>query len=96
MRVFCSECGNKALINKTNRISDGYANLYCSCTNVDCGHRFVSTLAFSHSLSPSALNRSDAIKTILALCGKADANELRRLISDIELGMKGKADIQAA
>ncbi|MEZ8881775.1 ogr/Delta-like zinc finger family protein, partial [Vibrio lentus] len=33
MRVVCPECGEKARIQKTNRISAGYSDLYCSCSD---------------------------------------------------------------
>ncbi|WP_420271276.1 ogr/Delta-like zinc finger family protein, partial [Moritella viscosa] len=41
MRVLCSECGDKSRIQKTNRISIEYTDLYCSCSNPECGHSFV-------------------------------------------------------
>jgi hypothetical protein len=54
MRVVCPECGDKSRIQKTNRISNSYTDLYCSCNNAECGHSFVMNLSFSHTLSPSA------------------------------------------
>lgn len=61
MRVMCLECGSKAIIGKTNRLSAAHADLYCSCTNPECGHTFVSNLSFSHTLSPSAKTSSTII-----------------------------------
>ena len=58
MRVVCPECGEKARIQKTNRISAGYSDLYCSCSDPECGHSFVMNLTFSHTLSPSAKTTS--------------------------------------
>ena len=58
MRVFCTECGDKGRIQKTNRISNSYADLYCSCNDPECGHSFVMNLSFSHTLSPSAKKTS--------------------------------------
>ncbi|WP_062710775.1 ogr/Delta-like zinc finger family protein [Grimontia marina] len=50
-RIVCS-CGERACIQKTNRLSANVADLYCECSG--CGHRFVMVRAFSHTLSPSA------------------------------------------
>ncbi|HDZ8855691.1 TPA: ogr/Delta-like zinc finger family protein [Aeromonas dhakensis] len=54
MRVYCKECGQRGRITKTNRLSDDVSDLYCQCTDAECGHSWVATLSFSHSLSPSA------------------------------------------
>jgi hypothetical protein len=54
MRVMCIECGGKGCIKKTYRMSQGVANLYCQCMDPMCGHTWVSTLSFSHTLTPSA------------------------------------------
>lgn len=68
MRVFCPECNNKSRIQKTNRISSGYADLYCSCSDPECGHSFVMNLSFSHTLSPSAKTTTQmAISLVKAL-----------------------------
>ncbi|MGR6782727.1 ogr/Delta-like zinc finger family protein [Moritella viscosa] len=58
MRVLCPECGVKSRIQKTNRISNSYTDLYCSCNSAECGHSFVMNLSFSHTLSPSAKSSS--------------------------------------
>lgn len=58
MRVLCPECSEKAIIQKTNRISVTYADLYCSCSDPECGHTFVMNLSFAHTLSPSAKTTS--------------------------------------
>lgn len=65
VRVHCRECGAKATIGKTNRLSPVYADLYCSCSDPECGHTFVANLSFSHTLSPSSKS-SSAIVTELA------------------------------
>ncbi|HDY7702278.1 TPA: ogr/Delta-like zinc finger family protein [Vibrio vulnificus] len=54
MRVICPECGEKSRIQKSNRISASYSDLYCSCSDPECGHTFVMNLSYSHTLSPSA------------------------------------------
>ncbi|MEZ9216506.1 ogr/Delta-like zinc finger family protein [Vibrio cyclitrophicus] len=68
MRVVCPECGEKARIQKSNRISAGYSDLYCSCSDPECGHSFVMNLTFSHTLSPSSKTTSQmALELVKAL-----------------------------
>ncbi len=68
MRVICPACGKKALIRKTNRITREVADLYCSCSDPECGHTFVANLSFSHTLSPSAKTTSQlALELVKAL-----------------------------
>ncbi|WP_082856188.1 ogr/Delta-like zinc finger family protein [Vibrio sp. HI00D65] len=68
MRVVCPECGEKARIQKSNRISASYSDLYCSCSDPECGHTFVMNLSFSHTLSPSAKTTSQlAFEMVKAL-----------------------------
>ncbi|MGF1710118.1 ogr/Delta-like zinc finger family protein [Vibrio sp. 99-70-13A1] len=52
-RIFCG-CGERSIITKTNRLSNDCADLYCSCSDPECGHTFVMNLSYSHTLSPSA------------------------------------------
>ena len=52
-RIQCG-CGERAVINKTNRLSNDCADLYCECKNPECEHQFVMSLYFSHTLSPSS------------------------------------------
>ncbi|NRB66306.1 MULTISPECIES: ogr/Delta-like zinc finger family protein [Vibrio] len=35
-------------------MSTKHADLYCSCSDPECGHTFVMNLSYSHTLSPSA------------------------------------------
>ncbi|MGI9888109.1 ogr/Delta-like zinc finger family protein [Vibrio chagasii] len=52
-RIHCG-CGERAVIKKTNRLSNDCADLYCECKSQACGHQFVMSLYFSHTLSPSS------------------------------------------
>ena len=52
-KIHCG-CGERAVIKKTNRLSNDCADLYCECKNKECGHSFVVSLYYSHTLSPSA------------------------------------------
>jgi len=65
MKMICPECLAIAMIRKTNRKHPQLADVYCSCTNVECGHTFVMTVAFSHTLSPSALKGLGRVKELI-------------------------------
>ena len=54
MQVKCKECGQRANIYSRKDISAEVSDLYCSCRDPECGHTFVVSLAFKHTLSPSA------------------------------------------
>lgn len=54
MQVICTACEKKAVIYSRKYISKQVSDLYCSCRDPECGHTFVATLAFKHTLSPSA------------------------------------------
>lgn len=54
MRVYCKECGGKGRIGSREEQSVLFATLYCQCLSPHCGHTWVATLTFSHTLSPSA------------------------------------------
>lgn len=50
MRVYCNACGSKGKISGSPRFSGDISKHYCDCLNVECGHRWVATLAYSHTL----------------------------------------------
>lgn len=54
MRVYCNVCASKGRISSREELSLEFARLYCQCSSVACGHTWVATLTFSHTLSPSA------------------------------------------
>ena len=64
MRVYCT-CGKKAIIGKTDRLSVKHANLYCSCSDPECGHTFVANVSFSHTLSPSSKSSSQLVHQLV-------------------------------
>ncbi|EPQ4021683.1 ogr/Delta-like zinc finger family protein, partial [Proteus mirabilis] len=53
LTIYCPECGEKAMIKKSNRKHKELTDLYCACRDPLCGHTFVLNLTFSHTLSPS-------------------------------------------
>ncbi|MGA4447709.1 ogr/Delta-like zinc finger family protein [Ectopseudomonas chengduensis] len=53
MRIYCTQCGGKAQISSSDRLSPSFTRLYCQCLDArGCGYRFVMHLAFSHALVP--------------------------------------------
>ena len=54
MRVYCPACGHICTISSRTEISNILSRLYSVCLNPERAHSFVSTLAYSHTLSPSA------------------------------------------
>ncbi|WP_123950493.1 ogr/Delta-like zinc finger family protein [Vibrio crassostreae] len=83
MRVVCPECGEKARIQKSNRISAGYSDLYCSCSDPECGHSFVMNLTFSHTLSPSAKTTSQLAFEMVKALAPDQRQELKQQLSII-------------
>lgn len=78
MRILCTSCGKKAIIGKTDRLSVGHANLYCSCSDPECGHTFVTNVSFSHTLSPSAKNTSEIITALAKALSPEQRKTLQR------------------
>ncbi|WP_086051192.1 ogr/Delta-like zinc finger family protein [Vibrio syngnathi] len=81
MRVICPECGEKSRIQKSNRISAGYSDLYCSCSDPECGHSFVMNLTFSHTLSPSAKTTSQLAFEMVKALAPDQRQELKQQLS---------------
>ncbi|AUI87688.1 transcriptional regulator [Vibrio azureus] len=81
MRVICPECGAKACIQKSNRISTSYSDLYCSCSDPECGHTFVMNLSFSHTLSPSAKTTTQMAFNLVKALGPEQKKELKNQLS---------------
>ncbi|WP_429076412.1 ogr/Delta-like zinc finger family protein [Aeromonas hydrophila] len=69
MRVLCTECGKRGRITKTERLSVKVADLYCQCTDAECGHTWVSTLSFGHTLSPSARSTTQLALSLIRSLG---------------------------
>lgn len=61
MRVTCIKCKEPAVIRTSREMSATLRQLYCICQNPECGHTFVMDLAFSHTLSPSALDLPESM-----------------------------------
>lgn len=68
MRVFkikCPECGSPAIIRKSDWKNRKLADLYCACSEVECGHTFVFCASYSHQLSPSGLTGNKLVKFLI-------------------------------
>ncbi|MBA1229279.1 ogr/Delta-like zinc finger family protein [Pseudomonas viridiflava] len=54
MRIKCTSCAHKGRISSREEVTAQYVKLYCQCLDASCGHTWVSTLTFSHTLRQSA------------------------------------------
>jgi predicted RNA-binding Zn-ribbon protein involved in translation (DUF1610 family) len=76
VQVICTECGSKSIIHSRAEKDVKVSDLYCSCKNPICGHTFVMTLSFSHSLSPSANQSKRLMLDVLRGMPKQEQMEL--------------------
>ncbi|MHA6822186.1 ogr/Delta-like zinc finger family protein [Ralstonia pseudosolanacearum] len=53
MKVTCPHCDSVASIRTSRAVSRVTRELYCQCTNLLCGHTFVSLLEAVRTLAPS-------------------------------------------
>lgn len=65
MKIECPECGANAVIRKTHRKHRQISDVYCACSDVECGYTFVMNLTFSHTLSPSAKTGDKLLQTVI-------------------------------
>lgn len=85
MRVFkviCPECDAAAVIKKTHRKHKHFADLYCSCSDPECGHTFVMNMTFSHTLSPSGRTYSRIVKDIADNIAPAQREEIAAFLTN--------------
>ncbi|MCS3600995.1 hypothetical protein M2371_000181 [Buttiauxella sp. BIGb0471] len=76
MRIYCPECDEVAVIKKTNRKHAHISDVYCACSNVECGHTFVMNMTFSHTLSPSAISHGHLIKELIGSIAEDKRQEM--------------------
>jgi|SRR5471030_473687 len=65
MKVVCRECGANSVIKKTARKHRDISDIYCACSNYECGHTFVMNMTFSHTISPSAKSQGSLFKGLV-------------------------------
>lgn len=80
MRVYCKVCGQRGRITKSNQLSPAVADLYCQCTDAECGHSWVATLSFSHTLSPSSKTTG---QLVLGLVGSLTPEGRQMLLKEL-------------
>lgn len=83
MVIYCPVCDARAVIKKTARKHKELSDLYCACTDVECGHTFVMNVTFSHTLSPSAKPGETKIGTIFKSLNIQQQEQLLKLLSQI-------------
>ncbi|EET6467856.1 TPA: ogr/Delta-like zinc finger family protein [Escherichia coli] len=84
MRIFkarCPDCGAPAVIRKTDWKTLELADLYCACSDVECGHTFVCTMTFSHTLSPGARSGRNMVKFLVDAMRPEDRRYALELLS---------------
>lgn len=64
MRMNCPHCGSKSSIRTSRPISRMTRELYCQCTNLNCGHTFVSLVEVVRTLSPSCIPDPDIARQL--------------------------------
>ncbi|MFB2904905.1 ogr/Delta-like zinc finger family protein [Aeromonas jandaei] len=84
MRVRCNQCGAVGIITKTDHMSENVANLYCRCKSAACGHTWVSTLAYSHTLSPSAKQASAITRALIDAMPPDEIAHLREKLINVD------------
>lgn len=84
MRIFkarCPDCGATAIIRKTDWKTHELADLYCACSDIECGHTFVCTMTFSHTLSPGARSGRNMVKFLVDTMRPEDRRYALELLS---------------
>lgn len=54
--VRCPACNAKANTRSSEEISPTYRRMYFACTDIRCGHTWLASLSFEHTLSPSGVS----------------------------------------
>ena len=79
-RIACG-CGERAVINKTNRLSNDCADLYCECKNPTCEHQFVMSLYFCHTLSPSSKDTDELANCLIKMLKPGHRDHLKEQLA---------------
>ena len=80
MKVICPECGANSVIKKTARKHREIADLYCACSDYECGHTFVMNMTFSHTISPSAKSQGSLLRGLVDSLKSDDKQMLLSLL----------------
>ncbi|WP_080755617.1 ogr/Delta-like zinc finger family protein [Aeromonas hydrophila] len=79
----CRECGALGRITKTHRFSLDTSDLYCQCTDAECGCSWVAQVSYSHQLSPSGRTTT---QLALSLINSLSPDGRQRLQRELNLG----------
>ncbi|BCG65102.1 MAG: cell division protein ZapA [Methyloprofundus sp.] len=75
----CPHCDSKALITSSNSLTATVKDLYCQCENTSaCGARFVTTLAYKHTLNPPTSTTAEIAMSLINRLSKEEKAELQR------------------
>jgi len=80
MKVICPECGANSVIKKTSRKHRQISDLYCACSDFECGHTFVMNMTFSHTISPSAKSQGSLLRGLVDSLKSDDKQMLLSLL----------------
>lgn len=79
-RVYCG-CGERAVINKTHRLSNDCADMYCACKSPVCEHEFVMSSFYSHTLSPSSKTTNDLADCLIKVLSPDKRDHLKQQLA---------------
>ena len=79
-RVICTACNSNAVIKKTVRKHRELSDLYCACSDFECGHTFVMNMTFSHTISPSAKSQGSLLRGLVDSLKSDDRQMLLSLL----------------
>lgn len=85
MKMTCPVFLRDATIRKTNRKHSQLSDVYCQCTNLECGHTFVMNVSFSHTISPSALAGDGRGRELLNALGKDVRKQVLELLIEEDI-----------
>ncbi|WP_413535863.1 ogr/Delta-like zinc finger family protein [Rahnella inusitata] len=80
MKVVCRECGANAIIKKTARKHRDISDIYCACSDYECGHTFVMNMTFGHTISPSAKSQDSLLRGLVDSLKSDDKQMLLSLL----------------
>lgn len=93
-RVMCNQCGGRGRIQKTYRMSVEVASLYCQCMDPMCGHTWVSTLSFSHTLTPSAKQCGEMVANLSRGLSPEEHRKLHESVVERQKVLDAEAEIE--
>ncbi|MDP8101465.1 transcriptional regulator [Phocoenobacter atlanticus] len=81
LKRICSDCGAKAIINKTDRIQDGFHKMYIYCSNTCCNKVWVETVEFSHIVKHSQLKKEESLVSLIDSLSQEQKEQLKILLN---------------